>query len=202
MRALGGQLNRNCDGAVAPTVALSLFALIATGGLAFDYARLASLDTELLQAADQAALAAATQLDGTVNSRARANAAARQMVSNVGLFANDQADRRLAIAGVAFCSAYDDDLPPNPADLPSAPTGCTIATGDADAKIAVVTMSVRQARYAFTPIVGAISSGAASRTAIRLKDMAIFLFDPDRTTGLATVASSHAAPAGRRRRNR
>ena len=46
--------------AVAPTVALSLFALIGAGGIAFDYARLASLDTELQNAADQAALAAAT----------------------------------------------------------------------------------------------------------------------------------------------
>jgi hypothetical protein len=42
---------------VAPTVALSLFALLGAGGLAFDYARLASLDTELQNAADQAALA-------------------------------------------------------------------------------------------------------------------------------------------------
>ena len=49
--------------AIAPTVALSLFGLIAAGGLAFDYARLAAMDTELQNAADQAALAAATQLD-------------------------------------------------------------------------------------------------------------------------------------------
>jgi len=38
--------------------------LIAAGGIAFDYARLAAMDTELQQAADQAALAAVTQLDG------------------------------------------------------------------------------------------------------------------------------------------
>ena len=131
-------LNRATEGAVAPTAALSLFALIAAGGIAFDYARLASLDTELQQAADQAALAAATQLDGTVNSRARADAAARQLVANLGLFANDSTNRALTIAGVAFCSEYNDDLPPNPADLPSAPTGCTVATSDANAKIAVV----------------------------------------------------------------
>ncbi|MGI8931674.1 MAG: pilus assembly protein TadG-related protein, partial [Sphingomicrobium sp.] len=56
-------LGRDRRGAVAPTLALSLFALVGAGGIAFDYARLASLDTELQQAADQAALAAATQLD-------------------------------------------------------------------------------------------------------------------------------------------
>ena len=49
--------------AIAPTFALSLFALIAVGGIAFDYARLAAMDTELQNAADQAALAAASQLD-------------------------------------------------------------------------------------------------------------------------------------------
>ena len=48
--------DRRQRGAVASTVALSLFALIAIGGVAFDYARMASLDTELQNAADQAAL--------------------------------------------------------------------------------------------------------------------------------------------------
>ena len=53
------KLIRSNSGAVAPTIALSLTALVATGGIAFDYARIANLDTELQQAADQAALAAA-----------------------------------------------------------------------------------------------------------------------------------------------
>ena len=57
------ELWRHDKAAVAPTVALSLFGLVAAGGLAFDYARVAAMDTELQAAADQAALAAATQLD-------------------------------------------------------------------------------------------------------------------------------------------
>src|SRR3546814_2886644 len=61
MRGVLAGLARSEAGAVAPTVALSLFGLIAAGGLAFDYARLASLDTELQNAADHAALAAASQ---------------------------------------------------------------------------------------------------------------------------------------------
>ena len=208
-------LNRATEGAVAPTAALSLFALIAAGGIAFDYARLASLDTELQQAADQAALAAATQLDGTVNSRARADAAARQLVANLGLFANDDTNRALTIAGVAFCSEYNDDLPPNPADLPSAPTGCTVATSDANAKIAVVSMSFRQARYAFTPIVGAFSSGnltaqaAAHVGSATCKTPPVMICNPDepvgninemldfnpaRGTGLRLVTGSATAP--------
>ena len=51
-------------GAVAPLIAVALFALIAVAGIAFDYARVAGMDTELQSAADQAALAAASQLDG------------------------------------------------------------------------------------------------------------------------------------------
>ena len=73
-----GSIGGNEGGAVAPTVALSLFALIGAGGIAFDYARMASLDTELQNAADQAALAAATQLDKQDGAIARATAAAEQ----------------------------------------------------------------------------------------------------------------------------
>ena len=62
---------RNDSGSVAPTVGLSLIALIAAGGLAFDYSRVAAMDTELQNAADQAALAAATQLDGLANADIR-----------------------------------------------------------------------------------------------------------------------------------
>ena len=58
MSARRKSLSRSTSGAVAPTVALSLFALIATSGIAFDYARMAAMDTELQNAADQAALAA------------------------------------------------------------------------------------------------------------------------------------------------
>ncbi len=83
---------RNADGAVAPMVALSLVGLVAAGGIAFDYARLASMDTELQDAADQAALAAASQLDGQTGACARAAAAASALVANRTMFANDNAN--------------------------------------------------------------------------------------------------------------
>src|SRR5687767_5111633 len=78
------QLGGDDGGAVAPTVALSLFALIAVGGLAFDYARMASMDTELQGAADQAALAAASQLTGDAGACARAARAAGAAVGGTG----------------------------------------------------------------------------------------------------------------------
>src|SRR3954470_24626060 len=82
-------LLRNSDGAVAPTIALSLVGLIAAGGIAFDYARLATMDTELQDAADQAALAGASQLDGQAGAANRAVAAAQSLVVNHTRLAND-----------------------------------------------------------------------------------------------------------------
>ncbi len=67
---------RNESGAIAPTFALSLFALVAVGGIGFDYARLAAMDSELQNAADQAALAAVGQLDGQPGACLRASGAA------------------------------------------------------------------------------------------------------------------------------
>lgn len=75
------------DGAVTPLVAMSLIGMISVGVLAFDYSRLLALDTELQNAADQAALAAATQLhDETC---AAPETAARQLVANETRFATD-----------------------------------------------------------------------------------------------------------------
>src|SRR5215213_7759873 len=92
------------SGAVAATVALSLVALVAIGGVAFDYARLASLDSELQDAADQAALAAASQLDQQTGAVARATAAAQGLLANQTLMANDgnAANMSAGIATVTF----------------------------------------------------------------------------------------------------
>ena len=86
-------------GAVAPTVALSLVGLIAVGGLAVDYARLESLDTELQQAADQAALGAVTQLDQQSGAIARATAAAQGLLSNNTLFAIGSQMKQAGVEG-------------------------------------------------------------------------------------------------------
>src|SRR5437762_13348419 len=92
MIRLGQRLWRSTDGAVAPTVALTLPALIAVGGIAFDYSRLASLDADLQDTAHQAALAAPSQLDQTNTNRSaitRATAAAQSLLTNRPLMAND-----------------------------------------------------------------------------------------------------------------
>lgn len=210
-----GRMGGNDRGAVAPTVALSLFALIGAGGIAFDYARMATLDTELQNAADQAALAAATQLDGLTNSQARARAAASQLLSNVSLFANDGSASALAVFEVAFCSAYNDSVPDNPSDPPTAPTGCTLATGDGNAKVAVVTMAGRRANFALTPVIGMLRQDNMSARAAATMSSAICKvppvmicnpdepvgnqnemldFNPPRGTGLRLVTGSASVP--------
>jgi len=215
MKRCIGRMGGNDSGAVAPTVALSLFALIGAGGIAFDYARLASLDTELQNAADQAALAAATQLDGLTNARARARAAASQLISNGSLFANDGASSSLAVFHVAFCSAYNDSVADNPSDPATAPTGCTLATGDNDAKVAVVSMAGRRANFALTPVVGMLrqdnltARAAATMSSAICKVPPVMIcnpdepvgninelldFNPPRGTGLRLVTGSASAP--------
>jgi Flp pilus assembly protein TadG len=151
--------------AVAPTVALSLFGLIAIAGLAFDYARLAAMDTELQQAADQAALAAATQLDRSTGSRARAAAAIQnpgtnRLSSNLTRFAKADATSGMSveITSITFCKTFDDTI----ADTTAA---CTVATGDSDSAFVVVTTQLRTARYALTPIVGLLS-GSVTASAV------------------------------------
>src|SRR5687767_452133 len=105
MKRIAQLLLRNSEGAVAPTVALSLLGLIAVGGIAFDYARMATLDTELQNAADQAALAAASQLDGKSGACERAVAAATGIVSNRTLLANDSGGLDVTIAASDVCEA-------------------------------------------------------------------------------------------------
>ena len=153
MRDVASRLIADRDGAVAATVALSLFALIAIGGVAFDYARMASLDTELQNAADQAALAGVSQLDGLTGACARATSAARALITNRTLMSNDGGATEIAIPNEPACDVtglirfYQD-------------AGKTIAaTSDTNAKFMQVQVSPRTAFYALTPIVAAFSSG-------------------------------------------
>jgi Flp pilus assembly protein TadG len=160
MRRLVQKLCRSERGAVAPTIALSLTGLIAIGGLAFDYARLANLDTELQDAADQAALAAASQLDQKSGSIQRATAAAQSLLTNRTLMANDAnaSGTAVTIPTVVFY--------PTKADAENDTNGFTTVTNFANANFVRVVVAARRARYALTPIVGAFTSGDISAEAV------------------------------------
>ena len=157
MSARRNSLLRSTSGAVAPTVALSLFGLIAAGGLAFDYARLASMDSELQNAADQAALAAATQLDGTGTAITRATGAAQALIVNRTLFANDgnNSGRSVTVPNLIFYSAYNQDTD----------TGTT-TTSPAAAKFVQVSVTPREAFFALTPVVQMFRSGQINASAV------------------------------------
>ena len=153
------RLIKDRGGAVTATVALSLFALIAVGGVAFDYARMASLDTELQNAADQAALAGVSQLDGLTNACSRASQAARALITNRTLMANDGGSTTITIATESACDAIGSiRFYQNAAKS-------VAATSDANAKFIEVSVAPRTAYYALTPIVAAFSSGALNATA-------------------------------------
>lgn len=139
------------SGATAATFGLALFALVAVGGLGFDYSRLAGMDSELQNAADQAALAGASQLDGKTGACMRASAATTTLVANLALLANDGDGTAVTIAPETGCDAagyirfYQNEAK------------TTAATSDANANFIEVEIATRTANYAFTPLAGAIS---------------------------------------------
>lgn len=178
MRRIPWDLLRSEKGSVAPTVALSIVALIAIGGISFDYARVASMDTELQNAADQAALAAASQLDGQAGACARAAAAAASLLTNNTLFANESGGTRpVVIANESACDAtgsirfYQDYDQVNDTFGPA-------ATSDANAEVVLVAVNPREAFYALTPVVGAMRSGSIGAEAIARLGSAICKMPP------------------------
>lgn len=164
MLGIAKRLIRSERAAVAPVVALSLVGLIACGGIAFDYARLAAMDTELQNAADQAALAAATQLDRLEDSQTRAIAAVQggtatgRLANNNTRFANDGGGAAIAITAVTFCESFDDDV----ADTDAACEEADAGDGE-NSRFVIVTTELRTANYALTPIVAALSGVSAAR---------------------------------------
>ena len=139
------------SGAVAATYALALIPLIAAAGLAMDYSRLMGMDSELQNGADQAALAAATQLDGEPGACERAVNAAVGLLQNNSLLTSDE--MVLSISGEpTTCDAeglvrfYQDQAK------------TTAATDDDNANFVEVELDVRTVDYALLPITGLVTS--------------------------------------------
>lgn len=143
-------------GATAATFGLALFALVAIGGTGFDYARLAGMDSELQNAADQAALAGASQLDGKNGTCLRASAAATTLVANLTLLANDGDGRAVTIAAEPDCDAVGNIRFWQNKEKTLA------ATDDGNANFIEIFIDFRTANYAFTPLVAAFSGNASA----------------------------------------
>ena len=133
-------------GAVAATYALSLTALILIAGVGFDYGRLAAMDSELQNGADQSALAGATQLNGASGACSRAAAEAVSLVTNTTVVANSS--HTISIPSESACDAIGS------VRFWQDKNRATAATSDANARFIEVTVASRSVDYAFTPIAG------------------------------------------------
>ncbi len=187
-RRVQTSLWHNDSGATAALYALALPALVAIAGIGFDYAHVAAMDTELQNAADQAALAAATQLDRSAGSMDRATAAAQGgLVSNETLFANDGGARAVDVLSVTF---YEDQ-----ADAEA----CNGDTADEDSQAAFVcvTVETRTANYALTPVVGVFSGSLAAQAVAGMgsatcRTPPLMICNPDEPSGGSVTADFNA----------
>jgi Flp pilus assembly protein TadG len=147
--------------AIAPLYAIALFALIGIAGVSLDYGRLMAMSSEMQNAADQAALAAATQLDGKSDSLTRAQTAVTQYFANAApsgtggelvvnrtILANDKKGSGLTDVSFTFYTSYDRN----------ADTFGSITTDGTQAHVVMVKVLSRRAYYALTPVVDAIST--------------------------------------------
>ncbi|MXO86003.1 pilus assembly protein [Altererythrobacter aurantiacus] len=135
-------------GAVAATYALALVPLIAMAGVGMDYARLMGMDSELQNGADQAALAAASQLDGKSGACTRASTAARSLVVNTSLLTSD--DNAITFTEATDCSGSESIM------FWQDKAKTNAATSDANANFVEVLVDVRGVDYALLPVTGAL----------------------------------------------
>lgn len=166
----------NRTAAVGPMFALALPALVVVAGVGFDYGRLVTVQSELQNAADQAALAAATQLDGQADAMTRAEAAARNAFAaaaspwvNETRVADDGLGRPITTLTFAFYQGYAND----------APTGALDPGADGKlAHVVRVKVSGRRVFYALTPIVSVLASGDIAAYAMARLDRAVCEMPP------------------------
>lgn len=182
---------RNDNGATAAVYALALPVLVAVGGVGFDYARLAGMDSELQNAADQAALAAVTQLDskdattsptGLGACQRAVDAAQGGLVSNLTFLATDTGTNgktsTIAVPTVVFYASRED------AEAGVGAFDLDAADCDRDAKFVGVAVQERTARFAFTPVVGALTppihaEGVAGLGSAICKAAVLFMCTPN-----------------------
>jgi hypothetical protein len=139
------RLLRDERAGVAAYAAMAALTAIGAGAVAVDFGRAAVLRTQMQNAADARAMAAAAQLDGRDGARARATTVATDTMDAETRIAADDDD--LEIKSPVFYSQY----------TPSK----VLATSDQDALVVEVTLQARRVDYMFSPIlrfVGAESS--------------------------------------------
>ncbi|HEU4651501.1 MAG TPA: pilus assembly protein TadG-related protein [Croceibacterium sp.] len=166
MRRVLSRFRHDQRGAIAPLYAIALPALIVTAGVGWDYGRMMAMDSELQNAADQAALAAASQLDGGDDAITRATAAAQDYLAsadsqwaNVTVMANDGEGLTVADLEFHFYESYDPETDEFGDEVTDPDAG-------ADAEVVRVVVNGREAFFALTAVVGALTSGDITAEAV------------------------------------
>lgn len=147
--SLARRFIRDQSGAVAALTGIALVALVGIGGLAYDVSRALALRAELESAVDAAALAGASQLDGTSGAMGRAQSAAMgSLVSNREALA-DAFENNVAVvpADIAFLSARAPDV---------------VATSDAGASFIRINLTPRSLGLVFGVLTGATGFNASA----------------------------------------
>lgn len=151
-------LAREQSGGVVVYVALIISVTFGVVGLAIDASRAMIVRSESQAAADAAALAAASQLDGTSTAISRANAALANLVSNLQRMAS-QADGPVGIAQVRYLSGL-------PSDDASAITAGLVTTDPLEARFVEVTTTPLTHVNTFLVAVGAANSALVTTRAV------------------------------------
>jgi Flp pilus assembly protein TadG len=135
-------------GGVAVYAAMAALTAIGAGAVAVDVGRAAILRTQMQNAADARAMAAAAQLDGRDGARARAKTVAKNVMYSQTAIAADSDE--IKVKDPVFYSQYT-------------PTKI-LATSDQDAAIVEVTLEARRVDYLFGPILRFVGTGSGKES--------------------------------------
>jgi Flp pilus assembly protein TadG len=149
--------------AVALYVGLSGALLAGTGAIVFDVGRLGVVKTQMQNAADAAALAAAVHLDGLDGARVRAQAVAENAAAQQSMFETTGGGTAITVANVTFYSAY------TPAKV--------AATSDADAAFVEVTITPRNVSLMMEPVL-ALVAGTTSQGSTQINSFSVATTQP------------------------
>ena len=168
------RLRKSNDGATLVYVSLTIAVIFGFIGLAIDFSRHHVSTTQAQAAADAAALAAASQLDGQPGAISRATDAASDAVTK--LVGNDQtftdaSKTEIAITGIRFL----EDLPASDSDPI---TASYVTTDDADANFVEVTTASLGHTNFFLPAIGAGKTSQISADAVAGQESAICSVTP------------------------
>lgn len=194
-RSLFRALLRRRDGAVLAWAAVTIPVLLGLGALVIDLSRLYSLQTQLQNAADAAALAAAAELDGRPSSITRADNALTTLAEN------DQAFGTAGRGAVTLAGhRYLSDLPASDADPI---TGAFETADPVAARFIEVTVTPVQMNF-ILPVVAGFTQSTAGATAVAgfratvCQFTPMFMCNPYEGTATTIFAASNSAAEQRR----